>query len=235
MRPCNHRIILSIAITVGAAWHARAQMLPGGADEAAAPVAATATDGRLREGRARFFDPEDQQFDLSYFLENPRGFLPIPIVITEPAVGYGGGVVGMFLRPRPEAGQEGWSRPDIAGVGAFGTQNGTWGAFAGDASRWFDGRLKTLAGVGTGRVNLDFYGAGTRSARARPGCALLAAVQRRRGPGQLAARAEVTVVARIALCLCRRRSDAARRRGLPRAGRCGAREDLRADRDRRVR
>ena len=43
-----------------------------------------------REGRARFFDPEDGQFDLSYFLENPRGFLPIPIVVTEPAVGYGG-------------------------------------------------------------------------------------------------------------------------------------------------
>ena len=160
MRPRNRQIILSIAITVGATWHAHAQMLPGGADEAAAPVAATATNSRLREGRARFFDPEDQQFDLSYFLENPRGFLPIPIVITEPAVGYGGGVVGMFLRPRPEAGQEGWSRPDIAGVGAFGTQNGTWGAFAGDASRWFDGRLKTLAGIGTGRVNLDFYGQG---------------------------------------------------------------------------
>jgi len=40
-----------------------------------------------REGSARFFDPEDGQFDLSYFLENPHGFLPIPIVVTGPAVG----------------------------------------------------------------------------------------------------------------------------------------------------
>ena len=70
-----------------------------------------------RSGRARFFDPEDGQFDLSYFLENPRGFLPIPIVVTEPAVGYGGGAVGMFLRPRKEAGDEGWARPDISAVG----------------------------------------------------------------------------------------------------------------------
>ena len=104
---------------------------------------------------------KDGQFDLSYFLENPRGFLPIPIVVTEPAVGYGGGVAGMFLRPRREAGDEGWARPDISAVGAFATQNGTWGAFGGDASRWFDGRLRTLVGAGTGQFNLDFYGLGS--------------------------------------------------------------------------
>ena len=113
-----------------------------------------------REGRARFFDPEDKQLDLSYFLENPRGFLPIPVLVTEPAVGYGGGGVGMFLRPRKEAGEEGWARPDISAVGAIATQNGTWAAFAGDASRWLDGRLHTVAGAGTGQVNLDFYGLG---------------------------------------------------------------------------
>ena len=113
-----------------------------------------------REGRARFFDPDDGEFDLSYFLENPRGFLPVPIIISEPAVGYGGGGVGMFLRPRREAGEEGWSFPDIAAAGAFKTENGTWGAFGGDASRWLNGRLRTLVGAATGQANLDFYGLG---------------------------------------------------------------------------
>jgi hypothetical protein len=113
-----------------------------------------------REGRARFFDPGDDQLDLSYFLENPRGFLPVPVVVTEPAVGYGGGGVGLFLRPRREAGDEGWARPDISALGGLATQNGTWGAFGGDASRWLDGRLRTLVGGGTGMVNLDFYGLG---------------------------------------------------------------------------
>jgi hypothetical protein len=113
-----------------------------------------------REGRARFIDPDDGQFDLSYFLENPRGFLPIPIVVTEPAVGYGGGMAGMFLRPREEAGEEGWARPNISAVAGLATQNGTWAGFAGDSSRWLDGRLRTLAGAGTGQVNLDFYGLG---------------------------------------------------------------------------
>ncbi len=127
----------------------------------AGPASSTPEPGAPRTGMARFIDREDGQLDVSEFLEHARGFLPIPIVITEPAIGYGGGIAGMFLRPRREAGEEGWSRPDISGVGAFGTQNGTWGAFAGDASRWMDGRLRTLAGAGTGRVNLDFYGLGS--------------------------------------------------------------------------
>jgi hypothetical protein len=48
----------------------------------------------------------------------------------------------------------------MSAVGGLATQNGTWAALAGDASRWLDGRLRTLVGVGKGQVNLDFYGAG---------------------------------------------------------------------------
>lgn len=113
-----------------------------------------------REGRGRFFDPQDGQLDLSYFLETVHGFLPIPIIVTEPAVGYGGGGAGMFIRPRREAGEEGWARPDISAAGGIVTRNGTWAAFGGDSSRWLDGRLRTLAGGGTGQINLDFYGLG---------------------------------------------------------------------------
>ncbi len=105
-----------------------------------------------------FFDPRDGQFDLSKFLAMPRNFLPVPVVVTEPAVGYGGGIVGMFLRPRHAAGDEGFARPDISAVGAIATENGTWMALAGDSSKWLDGRLRTLAGAATGLVNLDFYG-----------------------------------------------------------------------------
>jgi hypothetical protein len=126
---------------------------------AAAGPPADAVAPASRTG-SRFRDPEDGQFDVSAFLEKPHGFLPVPVVITEPAVGYGGGLVGMFLRPRKQAGDQGWARPNISAVGAIGTENGTRAAFAGDASRWFDGRLKSLAGGGGGHINLDFYGAG---------------------------------------------------------------------------
>jgi hypothetical protein len=127
---------------------------------AAARVETTALPD-VRSRLAKFFDPKDGQLDLSALLEDPRGFLPVPLIVTEPAVGYGGGMVGMFLRPRKDAGDEGWARPDISAIGGFGTQNGTWGALAGDSSLWLDGRLKTLVGGGTGRVNLDFFGLGT--------------------------------------------------------------------------
>ncbi|MCC6195736.1 MAG: glyceraldehyde-3-phosphate dehydrogenase [Burkholderiales bacterium] len=127
-------------------------------DVEAAADSATTSPVPVRTGRARFLDPEDGQFDLSYFLENPRGFLPVPIVVTEPAVGYGGGGAGLFLRPRKEAGEEGWARPNISAVGGLVTQNGTWAGFGGDSSRFLDGRLRTLAGGGAGQVNLDFYG-----------------------------------------------------------------------------
>lgn len=154
LRPAA-RVAAAFALLAGTACvHAQGVAAPL-RDEAAADIAASVAP---RSGRARFFDPQDGQFDLSYFLENPRGFLPVPIVVTEPAVGYGGGGAGLFLRPRKEAGEEGWARPDISAVGGIATQNGTWAGFAGDASRFLDGRLRTLAGGGAGQVNLDFYG-----------------------------------------------------------------------------
>jgi hypothetical protein len=124
-----------------------------------AGIACAADDER----KSRFFDPEDGQLDVSQFLEQAHGFLPVPILVTEPAIGYGGGGVGLFLRPRTEAGEEGWSRPNMSAAGGIVTQNGTWAAFAADSSRWMEGRLRTLVGGGTGQVNLHFYGLGSQS------------------------------------------------------------------------
>ena len=154
------RLFLIIAVALGAYAQASAQS-PGPPSPEISPAdqALTTQADSLAEDTSRFF--QDGQLDLSSFLEHPRGFLPIPIVITEPAVGYGLGGAGMFIRPREEAGEEGWARPDISAVGGFATENGTRGAFAGDASRWMDGRLRTQFGGGGGRINLDFYGLGS--------------------------------------------------------------------------
>jgi|KBSMisStaDraftv2_1062788.scaffolds.fasta_scaffold22896_2 hypothetical protein len=152
---------LGLAVTASSGVAAQATAAPVPDAETASPEAAPDAP---RQGLARFFDPEDGQLDLSYFLENARGFLPIPIVITEPAIGYGGGLAGMFVRPRKEAGSEGWARPNLSAVGGFATENGTKGAFAADASRWLEGRLRTTVGAATGKVNLDFYGLGGDSA-----------------------------------------------------------------------
>ncbi|HEX6397165.1 MAG TPA: hypothetical protein VFZ95_07065 [Steroidobacteraceae bacterium] len=112
---------------------------------------------------SRFRDPQDGKFDLSKFLAQPRAFLPVPLIVTEPAVGYGGGVAGMFVRPRKDAGSEGFARPNMSVAGGLATENGTWMAFAGDSSHWLDERLQTLAAFAGGQLNLDFYGLGDAS------------------------------------------------------------------------
>jgi hypothetical protein len=112
---------------------------------------------------SRFRDPQDGKIDLSRFLAQPRAFLPVPLIVTEPAVGYGGGVAGMFVRPRKDAGSEGFARPNMSVAGGLATENGTWMAFAADSSHWFDERLQTLAAFAAGQLNLDFYGLGDAS------------------------------------------------------------------------
>lgn len=57
------------------------------------------------EERGLFTDPEDGALDASEWLLDRKGFLPVPILITEPAIGYGGGLAAMFLRPRRQAGR----------------------------------------------------------------------------------------------------------------------------------
>jgi hypothetical protein len=133
------------------------------AEESAATSATTATTAP--PPASRFRDPDDGQFDVSTFLATPRAFLPVPVIITEPAIGYGGGLVGMFIRPRQKEGGEGYLKPNISLLGGFATENGTWGALAADSSRWMDDRVQTLAATGTGELHLDFYGLARRASR----------------------------------------------------------------------
>jgi outer membrane protein assembly factor BamA len=106
------------------------------------------------------FRSEDGWLDVSGFLDEKYGFLPLAVPITEPAVGYGAaGGVAFLSKPLGEVADE-FDRPNITAVGGLGTENGTWGAFAGDSRYWLDDRLQTLVGLIYASVNLDFYGIG---------------------------------------------------------------------------
>ncbi|WP_299688173.1 BamA/TamA family outer membrane protein [uncultured Vibrio sp.] len=121
--------------------------------------------------KASFHDPVDGRFDMGHHLaENAHGFLPIPILITEPAIGYGGGVAGLFLH---ETEQEKEQRKQAAlaaidggaqlmpsamsVVGAAGTENDTWLVFGGHRRSWFNDSIRYTGGAGFGVVNLDLY------------------------------------------------------------------------------
>src|SRR6188768_1298791 len=101
--------------------------------------------------------------DLSAFLDEKYGFLPIAMPITEPAVGYGamGGLA--FLSKSLGSAAQGLGRPNITFVGGLGTANGSWGALAADSRYWLDDHLQTLTGFIYASVNLDFHGIGQDS------------------------------------------------------------------------
>ncbi|EHU5003112.1 BamA/TamA family outer membrane protein [Vibrio vulnificus] len=120
---------------------------------------------------ASFYDPVDGQFDMGHHIaENAHGFLPIPILITEPAIGYGGGVAGLFLHETQEEKhkrkQAALSAIDggaqlvpsaMTVAGALGTENGTWFAFGGHRRSWLNDSIRYVGGGGVGVANLDLY------------------------------------------------------------------------------
>jgi len=113
----------------------------------------------------RFIDPSDGMFDRSEHLLENKGMLPVPIIITEPAVGYGGGLAGLFFdQPRGEAlrtslGETGKAiPPNITGVGGFKTENGSWGGLFGHHHTWMRDRYRYLGGIGKAELTLDYYG-----------------------------------------------------------------------------
>jgi outer membrane protein assembly factor BamA len=126
-------------------------------------VAEVAEPSAMTNATAKFRSPDDGWLDLSGFIDQSYGFAPIVMPITEPAIGYGAAAGLMFIdKPQGEA-KAGFGRPNITAVGGMGTENGTWGAAAGDSRFWLDDRLQTLVGFGYASVNLDYYGIGDDS------------------------------------------------------------------------
>lgn len=105
---------------------------------------------------------DDGWLDVSGFLDQAYGFLPVVVPITEPAVGLGAvGALAFIDKPQAEAGA-GFGRPNISVVGALGTDNGTQGAMAGDMRYWMGDRLQTLVGGIQASIHLDYYGSGAQ-------------------------------------------------------------------------
>ncbi len=112
---------------------------------------------------SKLWSPEDGWPDVSGFLDEKYGFVPIAMPVTEPAVGYGGaGALAFVSKPLGEA-LAGFGRPNITAVGGLGTENGTWGVLAGDVRQWLDDNLQTIVGIAYAFINLDFYGIGEDS------------------------------------------------------------------------
>ena len=104
-------------------------------------------------------DPEDGWPDVSELIRSGYGALPFPIVVTEPAVGVGGGLGVLYIHRRDGELPETQRAPNsLSMFGAATTSNGSW--FGGAAHRFFSetDKYRYLGFVGGGELNLDFYG-----------------------------------------------------------------------------
>ncbi|MDT6961667.1 BamA/TamA family outer membrane protein [Cupriavidus sp. SZY C1] len=126
--------------------------------ESTAPVPAPAP-------KLSFFDPEDGMLDLSDFLLHHKGALPVPAIITEPAIGYGLGLgLAFFSESMAEAAQharesgKGPAPPNITAIGGAYTENGTWAAGAAHFHTWGGDRIRYLGAVGKVNANLEYFG-----------------------------------------------------------------------------
>lgn len=135
-------------------WTALLALCLGGAGPAAA-----------QGWRDRFVDEQDGRIDLSNHLLQHRGALPVPIIITEPAVGAGAGAALLYFsesiagaREKSQARGERLSVPDIGGLAAFKTSNGSQGVAGGYFGTLQGDRFRYLAGAANVQLNLDYYG-----------------------------------------------------------------------------
>jgi len=134
--------------------------LPTGPDASAPPAPA-----EKRSFWQLLHDPQDGHLDMSEWLLNHRGVLPVPIVITEPALGYGGGVALTFFHRREGTpaswtnarGQKRFISPDIYGVMGMKTENGSNAYGAGAYLHFDEDRWRYKGGVAKASFNLDFY------------------------------------------------------------------------------
>lgn len=110
----------------------------------------------------KYKDPDDGWIDLSSFLlDSNLSFLPVPIVITEPALGGGLGLAGAFFHRPPEGttARDGkFLRPSISAVAALATTNDSWVVGGGHLGIWKDDTIRYTGGGGYASINLDFYG-----------------------------------------------------------------------------
>lgn len=110
---------------------------------------------------APFLDPEDGQLDMSDFLLNKRGFLLNPMVITEPAVGYGGGGTLLFFHESEADGERAEGEPlglppSVSFAVGAGTESSSWFTGAGHFGTFLEDRLRYLGWAGYASLHVDF-------------------------------------------------------------------------------
>ncbi len=107
-----------------------------------------------------FIDKEDGMLDASEYLSTLYGFLPVPIIITEPAIGYGGGLGLLYFHDKfiGQKSASGRSIPtSITGIFAAATENGTKMGGLVHMGYYLEDSLRTVTFAVYSNINIDTY------------------------------------------------------------------------------
>jgi hypothetical protein len=110
-------------------------------------------------------DSLDGKFDVSDYVIEANGFVPVPYFITEPALGgFGIALIPVFIKKRPPYvdsvnGKQVYTpvAPDITGGLGIYTVNNSWGTLAFRSGTLIKSRIKYRIGGGYFNINMDFY------------------------------------------------------------------------------
>lgn len=107
--------------------------------------------------RASFRDSTDGAFDMSNWLLHHKGFLLVPTVITEPAIGYGvAGAVVFFHSSYSEK----KGPPSMSGALGGWTESDTWMGGAFHYGFWKGDRIRYQGLLLRANMNVAYYGSG---------------------------------------------------------------------------
>jgi hypothetical protein len=105
-----------------------------------------------------FRDSLDGKLDMSRFLIDYHGFIPMPQIITEPALGHFGLMLTpVFIKPNKVPVEDKYVPPDITAAFVGYTANKTWGFGAMRMASLPRQHLKYRVGAAYGDINMDFY------------------------------------------------------------------------------
>jgi len=118
-----------------------------------------------------FTDPEDGMFDVSHWLAEKKGFFPVPILVTEPAIGYGLGAALVFLHdplagrvpdgetfdPQSKDAEGKLIPPSVSALFGMVTENDTWMAGGAHLGVWKNDTIRYTGALATGSININFY------------------------------------------------------------------------------
>ena len=120
-------------------------------------LASTSTSAGLFD---KFRDSETGEFDASDWLLEHRGILPVPIIISDPAVGYGLGLAGAFFHKGDgEVDEDGvpLTPPSVSAVAAAYTDNDSWFVGGGHMGVWKQDHIRYTGILGYADLNLKFF------------------------------------------------------------------------------